>query len=151
VTRAAWAYADTSVLVKRYVREPGSSEASKLTSTYTIVTSALASVELLSALYGKQRGGSLTERALQRAVRLYEEERPKLTIVELTASILGRAEDVIRRVPARTADALHLASALFFGEAVGLPVRFLTADVRQRASAESLGLSVIWVDSPGSR
>jgi predicted nucleic acid-binding protein len=147
VTRARWAYADTSVLVKRYVREPGSSEASKLTSTYTIVTSAFASVELLSALYGKQRGGSLTARALRRAVALYEEERSRWTIVELTSMILGRAEDVIRRVPARTADALHIASALFFGEALGVAVPLLTADLRQRTSAENLRMNVIWVDS----
>ena len=147
MTRAHWAYADTSVLVKRYVREHGSAEASRLTSRYAIVTSAFASLELLSALYGKQRGGSLTERALRRAVALYEKERPKWTVVELTSVILGRAQDVIRHVPARTADALHIASALFFGEAVGVPVPLLTADLRQRTIAENLRMNVIWIGS----
>jgi predicted nucleic acid-binding protein len=151
MTRPDWAYVDTSVLVKRYVREPDSREASRITASYAVVTSALASVELLSALYAKWRGGSLKERALKRAVELYEQERAKLTIVELTAPIVGRAEDVIRRVPARTADALHLASALFFGEAVGGSVPFSTADARQRRSAESLGMNVIWVGSAVSR
>jgi hypothetical protein len=49
------------------------------------------------------------------------------------------------------ADALHLASALFFGEAVGISVPFSTADARQRRSAESLGMNVIWVGSAVSR
>lgn len=151
MTKAQWAYVDTSVLVKRYVREPGSPEASRLTSKYAVVTSAFASVELLSALYGKQRGGSLTERALRRAVARYEAERGKWTIVELTSMILGRAEDVIRQAPARTADALHLASALFFGEALGMSVPLLTADVRQRASAENLRMRVIWIDTLSRR
>ena len=57
---------------------------------------------------------------------------------------------MIRRVPARTADALHLACALFFSEAVGVSVRFLTADQHQRAGAEGLGMNVVWVDSPPS-
>lgn len=61
--------------------------------------------------------------------------------------ILGRAEDVIRHAPVRTADALHLASALFFAEALGMPVPLLTADGRQRVSAETLQMNVIWIDT----
>lgn len=145
MTEAPWAYVDTSVLVKRYVREPGSPEASRLTSKHAVVTSAFASLELLSTLYAKQRGGSLTERALRRALALYGAERRKWTIVELTSMILGRAEDVIRQTPARTADAVHLASTLFFAEAVGVSVPLVTADARQRTSAENLRMNVIWV------
>jgi len=53
----AWLYVDTSVLVKRCVQEPGSGAASRATSSYSVVTSALAPLEALSAISAKYRGG----------------------------------------------------------------------------------------------
>ncbi|MBM3471268.1 MAG: type II toxin-antitoxin system VapC family toxin [Armatimonadetes bacterium] len=140
-----WAYADTSVLVKRYVREPGSSEAGRLTSAHDLVTSRLARVEIISALYTKHRGGTLPDRSLATALERCADERRWWTLVELAPVVLSRAEDVIRRIPTRTADAIHIASALFFKDATGTDVPFLTSDARQRSSAEAVGLRVLWV------
>lgn len=145
VSGPRWAYADTSILVKRYVREPGSADAGRLTSAHEVVTSRLAHVEVVSALYGKHRGGTLAPRSLTAAVARFEEERRWWTLVELVPLVLARAEDIIRRIPVRTADAIHIASALFFQEAVGIAVPFLTSDARQRRSAEKAGLRVRWV------
>ncbi len=137
-----WLYVDTSVLVKRCVAEPGSDVASRATSAYTVVTSALAPLEALSAITAKHRGGSLRTAAFRAAVRRLEEERSAWTLVEIVPAVLTKAERLIRTVPARTLDAIHIASALFFQEAGGVDMPFLTADSKQRQSAEAAGLVV---------
>jgi len=140
--RGAWLYVDTSVLVKRCVQESGSDAASRATSSYAVVTSALAPVEALSAIAAKHRGGWLRTSALHAAMRRLEEERSRWTLVEIVPAVLLRAESVIRTIPTRTLDAIHIASALFFQEAGGTDVSFLTADSRQKQSAEAAGLTV---------
>jgi len=146
-----WVYADTSVLVKRYIRESGSGEANRVTSARDVVTSALTSVEIVSALFAKRRGGSLSARSLETALARHENEKRHWTVVELTPLILARAEDIIRRVSARTADAIHVASAAFFSEATRARLPVATADARQRQSAEALGMQVLWVGAPRRR
>lgn len=79
--------------------------------------------------------------AFRAAVRRLDEERSRWTLVEIAPTILLRAEGVIRRVPTRTLDAVHIASALFFNETGGGDVPFLTADSQQRQSAEAAGLT----------
>ncbi len=140
-----WAYVDASVLVKRYVREMGSAEAGRLTSAHEVVTSRLARVEIISALYARHRSGALPTRSLATALERCDDERRWWTLVELAPVVLSRAEDVIKRTPTRAADAIHIASALFFKEATGTDVLFLTSDTRQRSSAEAAGLRVRWV------
>ncbi len=139
---AAWLYVDTSVLVKRCVQEPRSDDASRATSAYAVVTSALAPLEALSAISAKHRGGSLSTAAFRAAVRRLEDERSRWTVVEIVPAVLLRAERVIRTAPARTLDAVHIASALFFQETAGGNIPFLTADDKQRRSAEAAGLTV---------
>jgi predicted nucleic acid-binding protein len=138
-------YADTSVLVKRYVREVGSDEVSRVTSSHDVVTSALTSIEVVSALFAKYRGGSMSARVLETALGRHESEKRHWIVVEMAPLVLARAEDVIRRVPARTADAIHIASAAFYSEATGIRLRIATADARQRQSAEALGFHVLWI------
>lgn len=60
----------------------------------------------------------------------------------MVAAVLTRAEEVVRKVPTRTLDAIHIASALFFRDTGGVHVTFLTADRNQRQSAEAVGLTV---------
>ncbi|HEX4835860.1 MAG TPA: type II toxin-antitoxin system VapC family toxin [bacterium] len=140
-----WRYVDTSALVKRCIWEPGSDAVSRATSAYAVVTSALAPLEALSAIAAKQRGGSLRTALFRAALRRLEEERRRWTLVEIVPAVLLRAESVIRAVPARTLDAIHIASALFFQEIEGTGVVFLTADSKQRQSAEAAGLTVRFV------
>jgi hypothetical protein len=63
----------------------------------------------------------------------------------MAPGVLLKAESVIRTVPTRTLDALHIASALFFQETGGGELPFLTADGKQRRSAEAAGLKVRFI------
>jgi len=65
--------------------------------------------------------------------------------LEVNQSVLGQSEDMIRRVRMRTLDAIHVASLMTFQSISELQIPFITADARQRAAAEQVGLRVIWV------
>ena len=62
------AYFDTSVLVKNYVREPGSARAGQLLRSHAFLSSCIVSVELVSAL---MRRKSRQELALRRIYRRF--------------------------------------------------------------------------------
>lgn len=141
-----WAYFDTSVLVKRYVKEAGSSASRKLLQRYRFLSSALAPVEALSAFSRRRTTGEITHRDfLAIRSRLYK-DRDYWELVELGPIVLSQAEELVQKTGLRTLDAMHVASALMFQAASGLTIPFVTADVRQRDAAESLALNLIWIE-----
>ena len=54
------AYFDTSVLVKNYIQETGSARVRELLETYEFVSSAMAAIELHSAVRRRHRQGELS-------------------------------------------------------------------------------------------
>jgi predicted nucleic acid-binding protein len=143
-----WGYFDTSVLVKRYVREPGSARAQTLLRRYGFLSSAIAPVELLSALQRRRATGELAHAGLEAIRAQLRRDRAHWALVEVTVAVLDEAEQVITQTGVRTLDAIHLASALHARAAAGesaSPIPFVTADVPQREAALRLGLDVQWV------
>lgn len=141
-----WAYFDTSVLVKRYVKEQGSAAARRLLQRYRFLSSALAPVEVLSVLSRRRTLGELTQRDFVAIRSRLRKDRSYWELVEVGEIVLNQAEELIKKTGLKTLDALHLASALTFQVASGLTIPFITADVRQRKAAETLGLNLIWVE-----
>lgn len=145
MTSARWAYFDTSVLVKRYIKEEGSTVARRLLQRYRLLSSAITSVEVLSALSRRRTGGELTPRDFLAIRSRLHKDRSYWELVEVGAIILSQAEDLVQKTGLRTLDAVHVASALSFQAASGLTIPFVTADIKQRAAAETLALNLIWV------
>lgn len=141
-----WAYFDTSVLVKRYVKEEGSTAARRLLQRYRFLSSAVVPVEVLSALSRRRTAGELAERDFLAIRSRLHKDRGYWELVEVGAIVLSQAEELVQKTRLRTLDALHVASALTFQAASGLTVPFITADVRQREAAETLALNLIWVE-----
>ncbi len=140
-----WAYFDTSVLVKRYVEEPGSGLARRLLRRYRFLSSAVAPVEAMSALSRRRASGDLAERDFA-AIRLrFVRDREYWELVELTPAVLDHAETLVQETALRTLDALHMATALSFQSASGLRVPFITGDERQREMAARFDMNVLWV------
>jgi len=144
---ATWAYFDTSVLVKRYLHEEGARLARDLLRRYRFLSSSIAPVEALSAFSRRKAAGDLSERSLVAIMSRIGADREHWELIEISAPILDRAEEVIRRAGVRTLDAMHVASALAFRESSGLRVPFVTADERQREAAQRMELMVMWVPS----
>jgi predicted nucleic acid-binding protein len=146
VTGTRWAYFDTSVLVKRYVKEDGSTAARKLLQRYRFLSSAVAAVEVLSALGRRRAAGDLTQRDFLAIRSRLHKDRAYWELVEVGPIVLSQAEELVRKTGLRTLDALHVASALTFQAASSLTIPFITADARQREAAETLAFDLIWVE-----
>lgn len=143
--QTCWAYFDTSVLVKRYVKEQGSAATQRLLQQYRFLSSAVAPVEVLSVVSRRCMVGELTQRDFVAIRSRLRKDRSYWEFVEVSEIVLNHAEELAQKTGLRTLDALHLASALTFQAASGLNIPFITADVKQRKAAETLGLNLIWV------
>ncbi len=143
---ASWGYFDTSVLVKRYVREEGSQKARELLRRRRVVCSAIAPLEALSAFGRRRAANEISAHSFDAIVARLQSDREHFELVEVNVVVLGRAEEVIRKAGVRTLDAVHIACALVFQELSGRRVPFITADDRQRDAAQQFGLALVWVD-----
>lgn len=142
----AWAYFDTSALVKRYIRERRSLQVRTLLRRYDFVSSAITPVEIASALRRRRRAGDLSEDNFAALVRRARQDRLQWELVEVSSVVLDRAEELLQGVtPIRALDAIQVASLVIFQSASQMRISFVTADVRQREAATQLGLDIIWV------
>lgn len=139
------AYFDTSVLVKNYIQEKGSRRARALLRRYSFLSSAITPVELMSALTKKQSMGELIAEDLPAVLARVREDRPYWKLVDVSANVLDKGEDLVQETRMRTLDAIHLASLVLFKAASGARSPFVTADARQHEAALQLRVEVIWV------
>ena len=137
-----WAYFDTSVLVKRYVDEPGRADVLRLLRDFDVVTSAIAPVELRSALRRRSADRTLSHAAAAAVLKRVTADRAFWITVDVTGTVLDGAEKLVARLRLRTLDAIHVASAQLFAARMNLPaVDFVSADHRQIDGAQGLGLT----------
>lgn len=141
----SWAYFDTSVLVKRYVQEEGSSHARRLLRTHRILTSAIAPTEAIAALSRRRTLEELTAKHFSETFSRIKADRAYWELVEVSALVLKEAEEVILHTGLRTLDAIHLASMLTFQNASGIQIPFITGDSKQQEAAAHVGLDAVWV------
>jgi len=144
---APWAYFDTSVLLKRYIREEGSTQARASLRRYRFLSSAIAPVEAFSALCRRRASGELGEHDFATILSHIRNDRSYWELVAVTPLVLTHAEELIQATGVKTLDALHLGSVLAFQAVSGLRIPFITADIRQRDAASRLDLTVVWIGS----
>jgi len=133
-------YLDPSILVKLFVREPDSEFYGKLTDGQTVCSSVLAYTEVWSALLAQERAGGLTPEQ-RRKIWAAIDRNVTSDVIELlpmSPAIFKRANRILEachpKVPLRSLDALHLASA---DQSQDWPLA--TGDKRMRDAAEMLG------------
>lgn len=143
----AWAYFDTSALVKRYIDEPGRQDVLRLMRRHDCVTSAVTTVELRSALRRRAADGSLEGGRVAEIVRRITSDRAFWTLVSVSAEVLVAAEALVAAHPLRTLDAIHVASAQLFGARLGSPAPiFVSADARQTTAAAVVGMTTSLIE-----
>ena len=140
------AYFDTSVIVKNYLREPGSQRARQLLRTRQVITSAIIGLESMSAFRRTLASGSIDENAYATIVTQFHKHREKFKPVEVTAEILETAETYVSDFNVRALDAIHLASAAMIDRRFPKRLPFVTADFAQRDAALRLGMEIVWVE-----
>jgi predicted nucleic acid-binding protein len=132
-------------LVQNYVREAGSARAGELLRRHTFLSSAIAPVELVSALMRRKSRRELTVEDLAEILARVRHDRPHWQLMDVGLAVLARAEEIVQTVQLRALDAIHISSLLAFQAASGIRVPLVTGDGRQRDAAERMKLDVVWV------
>ena len=142
---------DSSAVVKRYVKETGTSWLSGLfnpTNKNSLVLVRVAGVEVVSAITRKSRGGGLSSSQAALALLHFEAEFGSLarfSLIEVDATLISRAMELATRHGLRGYDAVQLAGALeLFGvcQATGVLMSLVSADTTLNTAAVVEGLRV---------
>ncbi len=141
-----WVYLDTSTYLKLYVKEKGSEKARSLVRKSSILSSAILPAESFSALSRKRYRGEIDDTLFNKLVNRIRGDLSYIEIVKLSDEVLTKAEKVVLYSPARTLDAVHIASALIFEEESGIKLKFVTSDKKQEETANHHGLKTLFVD-----
>lgn len=150
----AWAYFDTSAVIKRYVDEPGRRQVLQLLRRHACVISAVLPVELRSALRRRVSEGSLDGERVPEILKRFESDRAFWTLVGVSSEVLAAAETLVASHPLRALDAIHVASAQLFATRMTAPrMIFVSADARQTTTAAAVGMTTrqIRSDTPASQ
>lgn len=136
-------YFDASALVKLHVREHDSTVALR----YWLddrpgVSSAIVKAEASAGIASARRDRRLTTAAARQAVAGLDETWVALDVVGVTVAIADRAASLALEHVLSGADAVHLATALAFGDD---EVVMVTWDRRLAAAAAAEGLAVAGV------
>ena len=137
-------YFDTSALAKNYVLEDGSPGVVKLLSENPDnATSKLTYAEILSALVRRTRSGDLSLQKMREVINKFENDWNRLLIVDFHDDLLPIVKRVIEKHQLKTADSIHLASAIWLKISLKEDVAFTSSDLNLLKAARAERLSLI--------
>jgi predicted nucleic acid-binding protein len=137
-------YLDTSALVKRYVKEAGSTFVRSVFRSRSVATARIAYAEIAATLARLCREGRLDEAGRDRIYARLDADFTALSVVEIRAALVRGIPALVMRHPLRGYDAVHLAAALVI-QGAGAAVTFWAADVNLTRSARAEGLRAVLV------
>lgn len=134
-------YLDASVWVKRHVQETGSDWMRRFwEERLALACSTIGGLEVLSAILRRSR---LDDPRVERVAAEVSADAEGFYEVGLSPPVISGARDLIRRHRLRTADAVHLASALLVGRELNQPVCVVASDGELPAAATAEGLATL--------
>jgi predicted nucleic acid-binding protein len=140
-------YLDASALVKRYIVERGSRATAALTAgSGMIATSIVTRAEVAAALAKAVRVGLVSGDRARTAQRSFAGDWPDLVRVPVTEALVERAEALAWAHGLRGYDAVQLASAITWQEAVGTEILLATFDRQLWEAAPQAGVRA-WPDA----
>ncbi len=139
-------YIDTSIIVKLYIKEELSFEASNWVkkNNEAIPLTGIHELEFTNAIYLKQFRSEIADEQVQFVLSKFHTHqkegvyyRPMLDWADAIAFAVNLAQTHTKNIGSKSLDILHVASALAIKAN-----RFLTLDVRQEGLAEAAGLKI---------
>ena len=137
-------YLDASALVKRYVAEPGSEEVTSLIDDAMYIGTANISQAEVGAALAKAVRVRVRVLALESASnsrRLFLRDWPSRIRIQITDSVIARAGKFAWEHGLRGYDAVQLAAATVWADALGERVTFAAFDRQLWRAAEQVGLT----------
>lgn len=136
-------YLDASALVKRYISEPGSQTiATVMASAEVTGTVLITRAEISAAIAKARRMRVIADSMAQTALDRLNLNWTALTRLAVTESIVAQAGTLAWDHGLRGYDAVHLATALAWQEALRLPVTLATFDRQLWEAAKAEGLQL---------
>ena len=134
-------YLDASAIVKRFVVEAGSAEVGQVVAGARLAGTALISrAEVAAALARAVRMQALKAKAAAQLLQAFRDHWANLVRLPITEAVVTRADALAWEHGLRGYDAVHLAAALTWQEALGLPVVLATFDQQLWETAGQVGL-----------
>lgn len=156
-------YLDSSALVKRYVKEPGTEKLAariiaEQSAGQVLFTSALTFAEVHHSICRKLKEKALSLAASRGAKEAFDGDWiHHFTVIELAVGVLGFIPDILERTTLKSSDAVHLASALWIRDLFqlssrygprGSKVTFATSDRALAKEAPEWNLEVFNPETP---
>src|SRR5688500_9291144 len=136
-------YLDSSAIVKQYVLEFGSPEIQSAAEESDVTGTAVVScTEVIAALAKAIRAGTLSVQDATIAVRDFNRTWPDLVRTRITERLVKHAATLAWTHGLRGYDAVHLASAAAWQQALGYAVTIATFDQAMWSAATKIGLAV---------
>lgn len=151
-------YLDTSVIVKRYMEEPGTEFADMLyeeicgSKEHSLSTSILTLVEFVATVRRARKGRIITEEDLHDIIYLFTKEIEHINLRPLDENIMVKSIRIIMDHSLRTADALHLSSAVELRDMMkdlNEDVVLVSNDMEMCNAALNIGFKVLKPDGKG--
>ena len=136
-------YLDASAIVKRYLAEAGSPSVDRLVVQASVLgTSLVSRVEVAAAIARAARMNALLAAEAEKALKTFRAQWADLIATPVTQSLVARADSLAWDYGLRGYDAVHLASALLWHEALSEPVTLATFDRELWVAGQVVGLTV---------
>ena len=137
------AYLDACALVKLFLSEHFSRETAAFVSiAKTVGTSLITRAEIAAALAKAVRLRVLSAATGRAAQRAFDNEWQHIAKIQVTESLVTRAQSLAWEYDLRGYDAVQLASALTWQEALGMPVTLATFDRQLWEAGRRAGMRV---------
>jgi predicted nucleic acid-binding protein len=137
-------YLDTSALVKLYIQEQGSEHvATWVHDADPVVTSLISKAEAAAAFARAVRQGILRQEEALSALEELRAEWQHFVRVSITEGVVANADMLAWKYQLRGYDAVHLASALHWRDAIGEDVTLATYDRELWDAARRVNLGVL--------
>ena len=140
-------YLDASALVKRYIAEAGSPQvAASIAAAELAGTSIITRAEVAAALAKAVRVGTLARDEALACLQAFRNEWTDLVRLQLSELTVSRADAFAWEYGLRGYDAVHLATASLWQDAMGERVTFVAFDRKLWEAAARAGLMVAPAD-----
>jgi predicted nucleic acid-binding protein len=137
-------YLDSSALVKRYTEEAGTDFVKSILATSELITtSKLTYPEILSALMKKVRSGEIEKKTFHGIVDKFDKDWGHMLVLDFHNDLLPIVKNLIEKHPLKTADAIHLSSAMWLKFSSKADVTFVASDSNLLKAAEAEKLQVM--------
>jgi predicted nucleic acid-binding protein len=136
-------YLDASALVKRYLAEAGSAAVDGLVAEASVVgTSLISRAEVAAAMARASRINILNSSEAEKALKAFRSQWPDLVATPVTQVLVANADTLAWEHGLHGYDAVHLASAMLWQEALTEPVTMATYDQELWRAAQQVGMDV---------